>query len=211
MDSMKAKTMFCGLLVWMLALPLHAGSGGSDFLHGYFAALKTFSADFEQQVIGEQGERLQTARGHMWISRPGKFRWDYTEPDTQMLLGDGRRVWNYDPELEQVIVKPLDSVLDATPAMLLSGNADLDKLFTIAAQGEQEGKAWFTLVPRDRDDVVSHVRMVFAGSELSGLEFTDRMGQITQVRFTGVNRNHSLDAGLFDFSPPPGVDVLGDL
>ena len=98
---------------------------------GFFNGLITMQADFDQQVLDGNRQLLQSSQGHMWIMRPGRFRWDYKSPYKQQLVADGERLWSYDEELEQVTVQPASEVLTSTPAMLLSGDQPLELLFDI--------------------------------------------------------------------------------
>jgi outer membrane lipoprotein carrier protein len=42
------------------------------------------------------------------------------------------------------------------------------------------------------------------------MELKDNFGQTTLLRFSNLQRNPAMGASLFRFSPPKGVDVIGD-
>ncbi len=86
--------------------------------------LENYHATFEQQILDGGGERLQSARGEMWLSRPGMLRWEVEAPYSQTVVSDGEDVYLYDPDLEQVTVQAMDDRVTHTPALLLSGSAD---------------------------------------------------------------------------------------
>lgn len=195
-------------LVLLLAAPAY-GDGRAQ-LERFFAEVNTFSAEFEQVVLDENLDRIEESLGRMWIARPGKFRWDYEPPLEQQIVSDGERVWIYDVELEQITVRSLGDALGRTPAILLAGRGDLEENYRIEERGLHGQIDWVALIPRDNDGNFSEIQMGFEGSELRLLQLADQLGQITRIVFSDNEVNPPLMATLFDFSPPPGVDVIDD-
>ena len=117
------------LVAVLLTLPSLAIAGGVDSLRSFFQNTKSLRADFQQTVVDNQGRKVQEVTGTMQLQRPGKFRWDYNKPYVQVIVGDGARVWLYDPELSQVTVRSLDQALGNTPAALLAGTKEMEKSF----------------------------------------------------------------------------------
>ena len=64
---------------------------------------------------------MRSAAGRLYLQKPGKFRWDYSEPSEQLILADGKQIWFYDKDLQQANVRNMDASLANTPAVLLSG------------------------------------------------------------------------------------------
>ena len=195
----------------MLLLPLQVAHGAvtSDPLGTFFDGLKTLQADFQQQVVNESGKVLQQASGTLWIQRPGKFRWDYQLPYRQLVLADGRQLWNYDEDLEQAVVKNVDEILPSTPAMLLSGDRPITDVFMVTHLGEESGYHWVELLPRAKETSFDRIRLGFAGDTLVKMEMRDPFNQVTKLEFSHVRRNQILAPELFVFTPKPGVDVIG--
>ncbi|HEU4708283.1 MAG TPA: outer membrane lipoprotein chaperone LolA, partial [Methylophilaceae bacterium] len=102
--------------------PLLAQAGGVDQLHAFFEKTQSLRAHFHQTVMDNQGRKVQEVDGTMQLQRPGKFRWDYDKPYVQQIVGDGQKVWLYDPELSQVTVRSVSSALGSSPAALLAGS-----------------------------------------------------------------------------------------
>jgi len=194
--------------LWLLA-PITAGA---DPVSDYFAGLKTFEADFTQRVVDSSGEVVQEAAGKVWISKPGRFRWDYRTPYPQLIVADGERLWNYDADLEQASITPISDTLANTPAMLLSGVRPLSEVMdTTPLDDDSEGLDWYRLDPRDHDAAVEAVRIGFRHGQLAVIEVRDGFGNQTRIRFTGVRLNQPIDPALFRLDLPPGTDVIGDL
>ncbi|GJL80922.1 MAG: outer-membrane lipoprotein carrier protein [marine bacterium B5-7] len=187
-----------------------ASSNALDELNRFYSDVSTFGADFEQVVLDENLNRVEESSGHMWISRPGKFRWDYEPPLEQQIVSDGERVWVYDIELEQVTVRRLDDALGRTPAILLAGRGNLDQSYVIEDRGLVGQVEWVALIPRETDSNFSEIQLGFEKSELRLLQLADQLGQITRIVFSNNEVNSTLMATLFDYAPPPGVDVIDD-
>jgi outer membrane lipoprotein carrier protein len=201
-----------GLLGLLLLFPTldHAAEPPAYF-SAFFNGLLTMQADFDQQVLDGNRQLLQSSRGHMWIMRPGRFRWDYETPYKQQLVADGERLWSYDEDLEQVTVQPASEVLTSTPAMLLSGgDQPLELLFDIEDTSATAAERQVTLIPKSDDSNVTRLHVHFAGELLTRIDAEDSFGNTTQFSFTRLERNPQLDEKLFSFTPPPGADVVGN-
>jgi outer membrane lipoprotein carrier protein len=210
---MPVRGLHLGLLTGLLCFAgIACGADDSvTRVQTYLDSLKTLAADFVQVVRNREGQITSRATGTLSISRPDRFRWDYREPYEQTIVADGRRLWLYDKDLEQVTVRPLESGLGSTPAMLLSGASSVGDGFT-AGSVERDGPwTWCRLVPKDRSSDFERVSLGFnAKGELAGMELADKLGQTTSLDFSDVRRNSPLADSLFRFEPPKGADVIGD-
>jgi S-DNA-T family DNA segregation ATPase FtsK/SpoIIIE len=173
-------------------------------------ALARFSADFEQILYDGRGEILRRSSGHLRAARPDRFRWRVDAPFAELLVGDGRMLWLWDPDLEQVTVRPYDERLQATPARLLTGSAEaLADAFTVDRVREDERRAVYVLTPRrDGDGLFDHLELIFADDLPRALVIHDGLGQRTEVRFTAVDADPPEDPDAFTFEVPEGADVL---
>ncbi len=181
------------------------GNRLSRFLEG----LHTLRADFLQTMATPGHAEGLASRGTLYLSRPGRFRWDYSEPAGQFVVADGSRVWLYDAELAQVSHQSQDEALRGTPALLLSDDGPIDRHFEVVDLGERVGLDWVELIPRAEDSEIVKVLVGFHADQLDRLEMIDSFGQVSRFRFRNVVRNPQLDPALFRFDPPPDVDILG--
>jgi chaperone LolA len=194
----------------VLALPLIAHADGIDRLKAFIAGAKTAEADFTQTVADKNGRITQQASGKMAFARPGKFRWDYSKPYEQVIVGDGVKLWLYDADLDQVTVKPLGDVIAGTPAALLAGDNAIEKYFSLKDAGEGGGLEWLEATPKNKDTTFERIRMGFKGDVLVQMELFDFFGQRTTLKLTKFARNPSIPASKFKFTPPKGADVIGE-
>ena len=183
---------------------------GVDSLRRFFNEVNSISARFNQVVRDESGNVIQESSGILWIQRPNKFRWDYAAPYKQEIVADGKRIWVYDPGLQQVSVHPLTGGLSGTPAMLLAGKGRLEDNFKIKSLDAQDNIEWVQLTPRHKDSGYEDIRIGFANGKMRVLEMVDGFGHTTRVMFEAPRENAPIDAERFSFTPPEGVDVVGE-
>jgi len=199
------------MLCLVLGVPLATFAAEPSRVQDYFRQLQSLEGDFVQTVFDADAELIQASSGRVYMTKPGRFRWDYREPFEQLIVADGARLWLYDKDLEQVTVRPLNEVLSATPLAVLSGAAPIDETFSISEPISHSGLDWYELLPMVPDAEFTTLWVGFSeGGELRTLELVDTFGQRTRLSFDDLDPNASVDPTLFRFQPPPGVDVVGD-
>jgi len=168
-------------------------------------------ASFTQTVTSPDGKKSRTSQGSLEFLRPNRFRFAYSTPTEQLIVGDGKQVWLYDADLNQVTVRPMSQALGATPAALLSGGS-LDKDFVLrnvpVPSGEAAGSEWVEATPRNKDGQFRSVRVGFKSGALMALDIEDGFGQHSRLTFTQFEPRVGLPATRFQFTPPKGADVL---
>lgn len=202
----RARRACLSLLLAALA-PCVRGDDAAPLVE-YLNALRSYSAKFEQQRFDETGELLETAHGECHIQRPGRFRWNYLDPYVQTIVSDGHKLWIHDVDLAQVTVNEVRADAPGTPAELLSAEFDVATRYAIVHDGARDGYDWYSLTPKDPAAQFSLVELGLADGEVKAMRLKDNLGQVTQLHFEHVQRNAPLDASLFQFTPPPGVDVV---
>ncbi len=177
-------------------------------LQSFLEHTHSLVADFKQVGFDQSGNPTQTSSGVFYLNRPGSFRWQYQEPFVQEIISRNGRVWFYDADLEQVTIKSVDDSLGATPALLLSGDADLEQNFILTQQGRDEELDWIKLSPKQEESGFKYILIGLAEGKLAGMELSDNFGQLTRIYFNNLRVNPPLDNGVFQFTIPEGVDVL---
>ncbi len=179
-------------------------------LKAFLSSAKTITANFKQVLINESGDPFQTSSGLFYLQRPGKFRWDYIKPFQQQIISTSGKVWFYDTDLEQVTIKKLDESVGSTPALLLSGDVPLEDNYTIEKQGADGSMNWIKLIPKSQDSTFKYVLIGLEKGVLSGMQLNDNFGQLTRIYFSNLKVNQPVDANLFEFIAPKGVDVFSE-
>jgi outer membrane lipoprotein carrier protein len=196
--------------LFAFAVATLARADGLDQLKSFHATTKSGKLAFRQVVAakGQPGGREST--GTFWFQRPGRFRWAYETPYEQLIVGDGERLWIYDRDLNQVIVRPLDRALGSSPAALLAGDSALEKEFDLTDAGKAGGLGYVDARPRSPDTGFERVRIGFADNLPRTMELRDAFGNVTTLTFSGFERNLPVDAARFKFVPPKGADIVGE-
>lgn len=192
----------------LIAVAAHGAT--IDRLRAFVRETQTARAQFTQTVADKSGRVTQNANGEFLLERPGKFRWTVSKPYKQLLVGDGQRVWIFDEDLNQVIVRRIGDALGATPAALLAGNQEVERAFTWKELPAADGLDWLSATPISRETTFTEIRLGFDANGLAALELFDAFGQKSVVRFQSFERNPKLSPSLFAFTPPKGADVIGD-
>lgn len=198
------------LLLIALFIPAVAFGATTETLKSFLTQTTTAKGRFAQMVLDKNLKMLQQSTGTMQFSRPGKFRWEYTKPYEQTIVGDGTQLWIYDKDLNQVTKRKLDRALGASPAALLAGSNEIEKAYTLNSIGNQEGLDWLEAVPKSQDTAFERIRLGFNKSGLEAMELRDQFGQVTVIKFADLERNPKLAADAFTFTPPKGADVISE-
>ncbi|MEO8304628.1 MAG: outer membrane lipoprotein chaperone LolA [Betaproteobacteria bacterium] len=204
-----------GAIVLLAALAL-AGTGGARAdgigqLKSFHATTKSGKVTFRQLVTAKGQQSPRESTGTFSFQRPGKFRWLYETPYEQLIVGDGDRLWVYDRDLNQVIVRRLDAVLGSTPAALLAGDSALEKNFDLTDAGKTDGAEYVEAKPRSTDTGFERVRIGFVDNLPRAMELRDTFGNVTVLTFGRFERNVAQDPAQFTFVPPKGADVIGEV
>ncbi|MEO8017351.1 MAG: outer membrane lipoprotein chaperone LolA [Pseudomonadota bacterium] len=196
----------------LASLMLAATARAQTPLDSYLSNLKTLRAEFSQVVTDGKGVQVQKAEGQLIIVRPGRFRWELTPAggaSPQLMVADGKNLWFYDRDLEQVSVKPASAALTATPAGLLSGEGNIRELFSVTVAGKKDGLDWVLVKPKQSDADFREARLGFAKSELKRMVLKDKLGQTVRLDFSSSERNPTVADAEVKFTPPAGADVIG--
>lgn len=185
------------------------GGDARALLQRFTSTVKTATGQFSQESRDPQGQSLSAMQtGRFSFERPGKFRWAVDQPFEQLILADGQQLYQYDPDLLQVSIRPMSQALGASPAALLFGSTSLEENFTLESQPARDGLVWLRATPRQTDAGFSHVDIGFGESLPEVLELLDAFGQKTRIRLSNIQVNPALSVEEFHFSAPDGVDVV---
>ncbi|MCX2833653.1 outer membrane lipoprotein chaperone LolA [Microbulbifer thermotolerans] len=179
----------------------------TDELSRLLQPLAGLSGKFQQTLVDERGKVVQKSSGKFSVQRPGKLRWETGEPFSQLLVTNNKQLWLYDPDLEQVTIRPVDKRMKETPALLLGGKVEeIRSSFSVKA-----AKGAYQLTPKNGSAPFKSMEIRFGKNGLpSAMSVRDGMGQTTKIKFSGVQANPKLAASLFNFKPPKGTDIIRD-
>ena len=192
-----------------------ASADGLQSLEAFMSGTQAGRAEFTQVVTSPardgKAERSKTSTGTFEFQRPGRFKFVYLKPFAQTIVADGKTLWLYDVDLNQVTQRAQAQALGTTPAALLTSAPDLKALradFTLESAPAQDGLEWVLATPKAKDGQLQSVRVGFEGNQLAALDILDSFGQRSLIRFNGLQANPALPATAFQFKPPAGADVV---
>ena len=192
-----------------------ASADGLQSLEAFMSGTQAGRAEFTQVVTSpardDKAERSKTSTGTFEFQRPGRFKFVYLKPFEQTIVADGKTLWLYDVDLNQVTQRAQAQALGTTPAALLTSAPDHTALradFTLESATAQDGLEWVLATPKAKDGQLQSVRVGFEGNQLAALDILDSFGQRSLIRFTGLQANPALPATAFQFKPPAGADVV---
>lgn len=202
--------MMSGLLVVAglgLGAPARADTAREQ-LRAFVDQVQSASGEFSQYTVGPQGQTKPPQRGRFLFMRPGRFKWDVVKPYEQQIVSNGREIYQFDPDLNQVSVRKVDQALGASPAAILFGSGSLEQSFEVMALPDREALVWLRAKPKQADAGFVHVDLGFNDGLPHRIILLDAFGQTTHVELTALMRNPGLSPSNFDFIPPKGADVV---
>ncbi|MGE5285393.1 MAG: LolA family protein, partial [Actinomycetota bacterium] len=207
-----------------LLLPLAASraagaeSAGESLLRRVgerYAAARTLSATFRQEIPLQNVGIVRKASGTVYFARPLKMRWDYKGPEAQLFLADGRYFYFRPAGSSQVIRRAVDEkgLGGKIPLLLLFGKGEITALFRVDAADTRKGGEETVLRLSPRDDGAPEVRridlVVGTGDALiREIHVFDRMGGENHIYLSDVTVNPSLPPDFFRFRKPAGASVV---
>ena len=160
-------------------------------------------------MVKEGGRIIQKNKGVLYILRPGKFRWSASIPTKQLIISNGKTLWIFDQDLEQVTVKKLNDEVQGTPALFLSGaDQALTEQYQVSMK-KRKGIDTFLLKPKNKtSNQYQWIAFEYRQDLLQKITFKDKLGQTTSLELSKVQNNPKLPKNLFELKIPKGVDVI---
>lgn len=199
-------------IVWIcVCLSAFAQAGPArEQLEGFSSALNTLSGKFSQTLMDAGGKVKEQSQGTLALMAPRQFRWDVLQPYEQHIVADGNAIWVYDVELEQVNVRAQSFDEANSPLAVLLDLSSLDREFNVSERSVERGQHWLRLTAKSKDPDFKYADLGFANQQLKTMILVDNFGQRSQIDFSAWQRNPKLPISQFQFTPPEGVDVVGE-
>ncbi len=200
------------LLTFLAAPPAAMAQAGPARaqLEQFAHELESLYAHFDQQVLKPDGLVEDKSSGQVWLVRPNRFRWQYGGDFPELVVADGQKVWIYDEMLEQVTIKEQSFMSSDSPLMLLTDISRIDEQFEVRELGSDSGLHLLELRSHNPESEFERILLGLDNGELLLMAMEDAFGLRTEIRFRDIQRNPALEDKLFQFTPPEGVDVIGN-
>jgi len=179
----------------------------------HYNHLRTLQTDFTEIYRGNGAEREES--GTVWLKKPRKMRWEYRSPREKLFVSNGQEVWFYLPaerQLRRTEFKKLDDL--RSPLAFLLGKTKLEnELQGLSKAVDQApvtpGNVVIRGAPRAMADRISDVLLEITPShQIARIVLTEVDGTTTEFRFTNPLEDRAVSDSRFQFTPPPGVEVV---
>jgi chaperone LolA len=184
-------------------------------LKALLVPISSLQGHFQQVIKSEAGRQLQSCTGKMWLKKPGQFRWEVLGNEPRLIVADGKKVWDYDKDLEQVTIQKLNKAQTAAPIFFLTGDVNsldadfkVKKLPLVDGHCLKNSEGCFELHPKNSEGSFQWIKIGFKAKTLNEMELLDQLGQVSVFSFKQVQLNANIPDSQFHFTPPKGVDVL---
>ena len=179
-------------------------------LNSLLQDLDTLSAEITQLIVEPDGEVLEESQILLHVKRPDGFYWETISPFPELLVTNGRKLWNYQPDLEQVVIEDWDPNQSELAAQLLYGQTEslAEDYYVVVVNSEQAQT--FELRPKSADSLYEVITISFIRDILDRIYIQNNNGERTAWQFTNSRINLPLADDLFEFTPPSGIEVVNN-
>ncbi|MDR1310343.1 MAG: outer membrane lipoprotein chaperone LolA [Burkholderiaceae bacterium] len=201
------------LLLFVL-FPLISCADAIGQFQTFVKEIRSATGEFAQvQVHRDAAEKWRMgkpATGTFSFLKPGRFIWTYRKPYEQVLQSDGKTLYIYDKELNQVTTKKLPQAIGSNPADILFGHAGIEKHFSLKEGDAKNGLEWVSATPNDKESTFQRINIGMKNNLPVSMELYDALGQLSLIQFTRFEKNPALSPARFRFVIPKGVDVFAN-
>lgn len=171
-----------------------------------------FSAHFTQESTLKAMDIKDTAKGRAWFKHPGMMRWEYETPEKYAIVTDGKTLWIYRPEDNQVVVgDAMTYFSNGKGASFLSNFKLVKEAFTVSlAKPEDESHYTLKLVPHQKQLDLSEILLNIdrQSFDIESVVSINAYEDETRIIFSDLTFEPNMDPALFHFQIPPGADVV---
>ena len=184
-------------------------------VEGAYGRMTDLKADFTQTAFNKSLNQTIPASGTVYLKKGGKLRWEYAEPTPQQIVSDGKTIWIYTPQLNQVNTGKAPEALSGPAGSFLSGLGKLREHFTVrllnpAQPKDADGNVQLDLTPKQPLPTLARLILAFDpnGWQLHRAVVFDQFENTVTMKFTKLVINSGLEDKLFAFVPPKGVATV---
>lgn len=225
MENTALKYIVLILLIVGLSLPLPVGAQEiaaedmPDIIQQRYEVLKTFQADFIQELTNVASGQTEVRKGRIWFRQPSKVRWETTTPEQELLVVGPEYAWDYIEDDKLAIKYSVVSLLDSkTILRFISGQANLKEDFIIKTEWKDadvvrqkwgKGFVVLQLVPKEAEPgmVLAYIGVEPDTGLLRQVMIVDFYGNGNELRLSNVDIDVDISADMFDFVPPEGTQI----
>jgi outer membrane lipoprotein carrier protein len=206
----KFKLVFALLFVSSMLIAAETKITAEQVLDNVRKDLNSLEADFIQYETDANGNRSEDSTGKVWLNAPNQFKWEYQKPIPQLIVADGKQVWVYDDDLEQVTIKQQNS--QQNPIYVLLNKDQTQEHYTVSLVNKVDTDTlqWIQMLPKKPNEDIKVVWLGVEKNNLVSLKLQNQLDNVVVFEFLNVKRNPKLADNFFNFKVPKGVEILRD-
>ncbi len=206
----KFKFVFALLFISSMLIAAETKITAEQILDNVRKDLNALQADFVQYETDSNGVRSEDSTGLVWLNAPNQFKWEYQKPIPQLIVADGKQVWVYDEDLEQVTIKQQKSKQNPIYVLLNKEQTEENYTVSLVENGQSDALQWIQMLPKKPNEDVKVVWLGIDKNNLVSLKLQNQLDNVVIFEFLNVKRNPDLAKDFFSFQVPKGVEVLRD-
>ncbi|HWQ70046.1 MAG TPA: outer membrane lipoprotein chaperone LolA [Patescibacteria group bacterium] len=189
----------------------------ADKVQATYQGFSDLQGSFLQRATNKLSGMTQEASGRLFLKWPGRMRWEYEKPESRLFLIDGKTLWSYSPSERQAMAQDVSGALATTPIGILFGMSSLRRDFQVRpivhAGTRNSPESLLELTPKGKELAFKRVVLGIDRESflIRRLTVFDLYGNTTTVELSKQKVNSDLKDELFQFSPPPGTEVVTPL
>jgi outer membrane lipoprotein carrier protein len=184
-------------------------------VEGAYGKMTDLKGEFTQSALNKSLNQTINAQGIVYLKKGGKLRWEYAEPTRQEIVSDGKTIWIYTPQLNQVNTGPAPEALSGPAGSFLSGLGKLREHFNVrflnpAQPKDAEGNVVLDLTPKQPLPTLARLILSLDGKtyDVRRAVVHDQFENTVTMRFTKLAVNAGVPDTMFVFTPPKGAATV---
>ncbi len=199
--------IFC--LFFCHPLLLRAQQSPLETLISTLAETSSIQADVEQLILSQDGREIQALQAELLMQKPDKLNWHVIEPYEEMMVSDGKSLWYYEPDLEQVSIQDFPDDVENNPILLINDDLQaIENAYEVSMGYVDEEVKQYILLPLTASSSYERFSMTFSGSDLVQMQFESSVGQLTSFSFTNIINNAEIEPAVFSFVIPADIEII---
>lgn len=177
-------------------------------LQQHYDSTHSFRAKFSEEITSPGGMK-RTRAGTVYFRKIGRMRWEFDPPQRETIVSDGKLVYDYEPDLNQVVEVPVEKAFKTSVTAFLLGLGNVRRDFDAAlpTKAPADGLVHVMLTPKGGGDAME-LGLDSRTYNIVNFTLTDQIGDVTKLTFSHIQTNVELKNSLFKFTVPPGVDIV---
>jgi len=169
---------------------------------------RSMQANFDE-TLSSPGGLTRTRKGTVYFRKVGRMRWEFAAPSEGTVVSDGKTVYDYEKDLNQVVELPVNKALksSATAFLLGLGNIRRDFKVSLPPASSSDGLTHVILTPKGGGDTME-LGLDPKSYDIVNFKLTNQVGGVTELKFSDIRTNVALDDTLFTFTVPEGADIV---